>query len=213
MDDDNIAANAEKNIFSGNDVVMKKIKQGAKYCAGIVITIAFLVLTGWQFDIEFLKRLIPQLVVMNPVTAISFIFCSLSLLLLTTKTRSPQKILYGKILACLVLLTGLLQFVSTISGLNIRVDTILFKDKLIEDISGKISNRMAPNTAVCFILSGIALYLLNTTVGNQCRKNSIYDFLLPDPEYNMNEFNRLINEFARKSLGGKSATKLISFTI
>lgn len=58
------------------------------------------------------------------------------------------------------------------------------------------------NTAVCFIFSGIALYLPDEPNGNQHPKNSTYGILLPDPEY-----NRLINE-----LGGKSATKLFSLT-
>jgi len=67
---------------------------------------------------------------------------------------------------------------------------------------------MKLHAILCFILSGIALYLQNITVCHQCRKNSTCDFLLTEPKYHINEFNRLINEFMSKSLGGKKCNKI-----
>lgn len=37
-----------------------------------VFVIGIAALAGWQFDLEFLKRPIPRLVAMNPVTAVGF---------------------------------------------------------------------------------------------------------------------------------------------
>ncbi len=159
--EDDIAVNADLTSFSGGATLLRRMERWAKYFASLVIIISALVLIGWQFDIEFLKRPIPRLAAMNPVSAISFMFSGLSLILLTTKPSSSQKFLYGKILSGFVLLTGLLQFVSIISGLNVSIDTILYAGKLHQDINRIISNRMAPNTAFCFMLSGISLLLLN----------------------------------------------------
>jgi hypothetical protein len=67
---------------------------------------------------------------------------------------------------------------------------------------------MKLHATLSFILSWIALYLLNITVGYQCRKNATFNFLLTEHKYHINEFNRLINEFMSKSLGEKKFNKI-----
>ena len=67
---------------------------------------------------------------------------------------------------------------------------------------------MKLHATLSFILSGIAIYLLNITVDHQCRKSSTFNFLLTEHKYHINEFNRLINEFMSKSLGEKKFNKI-----
>ncbi len=106
-----------------------------------------------------------------------------------------------KIASLLVIATGLLFLAGWF------LDISIFKSVLPGIISMKI------NTAVCLILSGFILYLPDVPDGGQRRKNSSCDFLLPGLKYNMNEFNRLINDFSKKSFGKKSPVKLISLSI
>lgn len=152
-------ANSERRLFTRRDSLLNKMEQWAKYFAYVVIIIATLVLIIWQFNI--LKHPVPRLVAINPVTAIAFIFSGFSFLLLATKTPVPKKILLGRILACIIILIGLLRIISRFSELNIPIDTILFNERLSEESKGNMSNRMASNTAFSFMLLGIALLLLN----------------------------------------------------
>src|SRR5688572_33420267 len=92
-------ANSESELFYEKGALLKRMKHWAKFFAYTVIVIATLVIIGWQFNLNFLKRPVPQLAAMNPATAISFIFCGFSFLLLS-KTQAPQKVLWGTILAC-----------------------------------------------------------------------------------------------------------------
>lgn len=90
MDDTNTAVNIEKTFFSDNDILLQRIKRGAKYYAGIVITLAVLLLTGWRFDVDFLRRPVPHLVAMSPAMAFTFISPGISFLLFVSKNRLRQ---------------------------------------------------------------------------------------------------------------------------
>ncbi|MDQ3317959.1 MAG: hypothetical protein M3522_11585, partial [Actinomycetota bacterium] len=50
--------------------------------AGVAVLVGSLVLVGWALDVGVLKRILPNLVAMNPVTAISFVLAGVSLWLL-----------------------------------------------------------------------------------------------------------------------------------
>ncbi len=159
--DDDSAANTQLTVLPGDSTILKRMERWAKYFACSVIIVATLVLIGWQFDIEFLKRPIPLLAAMNPASAVLFIFSGFSLLLLRIKSLSSLKFPYGKILAVIVLLIGLLQFIFITTGLNISFDPILYPGKVNEDIKANIFSRMSPKTALCFMLTGISLLLVN----------------------------------------------------
>ena len=120
-----------------------------------MILIALLVLLGWQFDIEFLKAPVSKQVAMNPASAIGFILSGISLWLFAN--NSYRKIAYT--LATIVFLLGLLKFSGLAFGLDFHVDTVLFTDKLLKDKAANLPNRMAPNTALCFLLAGVCLLL------------------------------------------------------
>ncbi|WP_421896866.1 sensor histidine kinase [Marinoscillum sp.] len=133
-----------------------------------VIIIGFLVIVSWAFDIEFIKRPIPGLVAMNPATAICFILSGVSLWLLTNRSQPQKRFDFGHISAFIVLAIALLKVGGILLEVDTYVDSVLFYDKLGKDLIGNISNRMAPNTAVAFLLTSAALLILNyITKGNQ----------------------------------------------
>ena len=58
------------------------LRSGARAANVLVLLIPCVVLAGWTFDIEPLKRVVPGLVAMNPATALAFILAGTSLWLL-----------------------------------------------------------------------------------------------------------------------------------
>jgi hypothetical protein len=62
-----------------NDSLLERLKHFTKIVSFAVSLLGCLVLLGWTFDVEFLKRIAPSLVAMNPATAIAFILAGISL--------------------------------------------------------------------------------------------------------------------------------------
>ncbi|HST22368.1 MAG TPA: GGDEF domain-containing protein [Blastocatellia bacterium] len=129
----------------------------------LAIAVGSLVLTGWALDVELLKRIYPTLVAMNPITAICFLLLSSSLLLMRSGKVDQRTLLIAKVCAGIVILVGLLKLIEIISGSVIGVDQLLFRNKLAYDITGQ-PNRMAPNTALNFVLLGCALLFLDEMI-------------------------------------------------
>lgn len=102
---------------------------------------------------------------MNPVTAILFIFIGLSFFFLTAQSGFFQHKGIGKIIAAVVIIISSLRLISEVFNLNILVDTLLFNEQLRTDTVKNISSRMAGGSALNFILTGIALFFLNSEKG------------------------------------------------
>jgi PAS domain S-box-containing protein len=108
---------------------------------------------------------------MNPLTALSFVLAGISFLLLSPSGRRglfPVSFpktgrLIGRILACLVLVTGLLKIAGVFLMAHLLIDRILFAEKLVTEAPGNLPDQiqMTVHTAFCFALSGISLLLLN----------------------------------------------------
>ena len=134
-----------------------------------ILAVGILVLAGWSWNIDFLKRPIPHLTAMNPLTALNFMFAAASILLLSPNHFSPdpsnqhagKRKITGNILAGLVLLIALLRVAGPLPGLHQPVDQLLFAHRLLTDQPGNLPNQMTIQTALCFILSGLSLLMLN----------------------------------------------------
>jgi signal transduction histidine kinase len=122
------------------------------------MAVGVFVLAGWQWDIEFFKRLLPGLVSMNPVTAVAFILAGWSLHQQREALISTRPL--ARLAALAVLAIGATTLWNTVFGWNLDYDQFLFASKLAQD--GTFPNRMAPNTALMFALTGLALLLLDT---------------------------------------------------
>ena len=148
------------------------------------LIVSGLVLCGWALDVELFKRLFPRLVAMNPTTAVALILLALSLWLSQSERAGGRAGLIAKLCAGTVALIGLLKLSEVLSGRPVGVDQWLFADKLKLDLSGQ-PNRMAPNTALNFLLLGSAVLLLNLkfrrgfNIAQACVMVSLCDSLLP----------------------------------
>ncbi|MEO7100848.1 MAG: ATP-binding protein [Luteolibacter sp.] len=130
----------------------------AGWAVGLVVLIGLLVICGWLADIEGLKRLADGQVAMNPATAICFIFCGISLVAQFREGSSERY--FARILGGTVTLFGLLILVGNWIGSDSRIDQVLFAGKLHLNEPGGPS-RMAPNTALGFVLTGTALMIFD----------------------------------------------------
>ncbi len=127
------------------------------------VLVGCLVLVGWTFDVEGLKRILPGLVAMNPVTALTFILAGASLGLLGTEGGDRRLVRLARGLALIVAIVGLLKLVEISSGVDVGVDRIVFPEKL-GAVGDQLPNRMAPNTALNFLLVGVSLLFLDVRI-------------------------------------------------
>jgi PAS domain S-box-containing protein len=121
--------------------------------------IGAVVLLGWLADWEVCKQVLPGMAAMNPVTAVCFMLSGASLWLLQqgeAASIAGPKLQVIRACAIVVGLVGLLQLGGYLTGWNVPVDQLLFPEKLaVSTADGP--NRMAPNTALNFLLIGLAL--------------------------------------------------------
>lgn len=126
----------------------------------IVSATGLIVLTGWYFDIDLLKRPTHSLIAMNPVTALSFVLLGLSLLLTDTfSEKRKTKHFIGALLAILVIAISLIRILEEFFPSVPGIDGILFPTKLNKSEPEGVINRMALDTALEFILSGTTVLL------------------------------------------------------
>ncbi|MBZ5651812.1 MAG: response regulator [Acidobacteriia bacterium] len=127
----------------------------ARLGAVLLMLLGSLVLLGWLWNVGFLTTVLPGPITMKPNTAIGFLFLGVALFLLTwpNKTRSLQ--LWCAASAALVSLAGVLTLSEYLSGANVGIDQLLFKD-----VQLSFPGRMAHITAFNLIIAGLSVLLL-----------------------------------------------------
>jgi PAS domain S-box-containing protein len=146
----------------------------ARAAAVTVVGVALLVIFGWAGDFEALRSIVPGRVSMNPVTAIGFVLAASALWVLCGIEEGPgwRSRQVAHLLGLLVLLVGLQRLIGYVTGWPFVLDRALFHDKLG-------TNRMAPNTAACFVLIGAGLMLLDSDYGRRRMRPSVWLALMP----------------------------------
>jgi PAS domain S-box-containing protein len=129
----------------------------ARTAGAAVVAQGCLVLAGWSFDSPALMSVFPGLVAMNPATATAFILAGSSLWLLSSTEPAGSAHAVGRACAFIVGLIALTKLVSFL-GPDPGIDRLLFREKL-DALSPP--NRMAPNTTLNFLLTGVALLALD----------------------------------------------------
>lgn len=133
----------------------KRISQLASL---LVMAIGCLVLLGWQLDISLLKSGFPGMSsTMKPNTALCFLLAGCSLRLLQfQRSRLHYRVDRGT--AGLVIAIGLLTLSQYLFGWDLGIDEWLFRD--VVSSTTPYPGRMGVNTALNFVLMGVALLLL-----------------------------------------------------
>jgi signal transduction histidine kinase/DNA-binding response OmpR family regulator len=147
---------------------ISRLRLFARAASAAVFLVGCLVLLGWVLDRNEFTSVIPGLVAMNPLTALAFILASVSLWLLA----GPRQAEVGtrrvaRTCAAIVALAALLKLNAyllnqLLSGQqavwDLGIDRVLFQERLDAAIP---PNRMAPNTALNFLLVSLALLFLD----------------------------------------------------
>ena len=139
------------------------------------VLVGSLVLIGWYWNIEILKKgLMISPTTMKANTALCFIVCGVSLLLLilpkiqlfdqNQASNNQEKfhfffLVTSRLGALVVQVIGLLTVCQYLFGWNLGIDELLFRDKVIS--ASLNPGRMGLNTALNFALIGRAIELLN----------------------------------------------------
>ncbi len=112
-------------------------------------TLGTLVLAGWLLEVPALVRVLPGFIAMQPNTAISFIACGLALVTALLDWRA------GGLVALVAGGFGFATLAQAILGRDIGVDRLIIEPFMVEATS--FPGRMAPNTALSFVLMCLAL--------------------------------------------------------
>src|SRR5690606_16164891 len=116
---------------------------------------------GWALGIEPLKTVFPGMVAMNPGgTAVGFLFGGTALWLMLDGS-SPRQRRIGLAFALGIVLLAAIRLLGYRLGWDNGPDRWLFRQGLE---AYETPNRMAPNTAFCFLLCGLALALLDVNI-------------------------------------------------
>jgi PAS domain S-box-containing protein len=129
----------------------------ARVAGGCVAAVGLFVLAGWVCNIPFLKGPVPGLVQMKADTAIGFLALGVALLL-STGERWTRNRRVARVLAGLAILIGAITLAEYVLGRNLGVDQLLFRDA--SSVHTVHAGRLAPQTAIDFVLLGFALLAL-----------------------------------------------------
>lgn len=119
------------------------------WAAGIIVLVPCIVWIGWAINNVYLIRILPTLSPMNPVSALCFVLSAFCLVgLIHKKRRSFRSLML--LAAGIIFFVGLVMLMKYLLNVDLHIDRIFFTDKLG-------TNRMAPNTAANFALTGLAI--------------------------------------------------------
>jgi len=126
------------------------------FMAGAVVAImGALVLAGWALNLPIVTQMSQGGVPMIPLTALSFALAGGSLTMAVRPNRTPTTDAIQQTLAAAVATIAVLTFYEYIRGGPSAFDLLLFGDRLHD--ASPTAGRIAPNTAACLLLFGLAL--------------------------------------------------------
>ncbi|MEP6584618.1 MAG: PAS domain S-box protein, partial [Ginsengibacter sp.] len=130
-----------------------KVNRLSSLLVKAVILIPSLVLIDWQFDFILSKGISEAIANMNPTTAVLLILCGISLHFIQ-EHQQPNKKNIARYTGLLIALIAILKICDFVTEWDIGIDQIIYANRL----SG---NEMALNTAIVFLLIGIAFFLID----------------------------------------------------
>ncbi len=132
----------------------------SKYLRFIVpvlpVAIGAMALIGWSFHIDIFKRGLAFGVAMNPATAIGFMLLGLEACRRQARAMPPDGL--GRMALWLVCAASAAKLLDLLLHTSFGIDQIFFSSLL--DLEPDHPSRMAPNTALCFMLISAAMLFM-----------------------------------------------------
>ena len=142
-------------------VFVARLKKASRYTAGATMLLGAVVLIGWQFNIDAIKRPVPTPVAMNPTTALCFVLIGFAYLIKIHARRSLFP--FANMLSIIVVLVGAFRLIDFAFGLSIGLDRMIFPERLAIDEAMALAGRMAITTACCYIIVGSGVLMLRSS--------------------------------------------------
>jgi len=127
----------------------------------MAVAIGLMVLVGWAGDIGLLRSVLPNQIALKANGALAFVMAGIALWLLRRERPSRGAIAAARCAALAAAMMGGLTVFEWITGVDLRIDQLLFIDHTAEAFALP-PGRMSPSAAVSFILLGGALFLSAT---------------------------------------------------
>ncbi len=150
----------KKMIYS----VISSFKTFSQVASIIVILVGCFVLVGWVFNIAIFKSIHTSLVTMKANTAFAFLLSGVSLWMMCKQKLGHRERRIAQTCTAIVALIGLFTLTEYMFGWNLGIDQLLFKESATA-VGTSHPGRMAPTTALNFLMLGSALLLLDTPHG------------------------------------------------
>jgi len=129
----------------------------------LVILLGSLTLVGWLLQVDRLRMPVLDMAAMKPNEAIALISAGLALLCWRqpqTGPLAPRRRWVAQGLGSVTALMGLLTLSEYLLGWELGIDELLFREQVLSPFS-LYPGRMAFNTAICLLLIGSALILVD----------------------------------------------------
>jgi PAS domain S-box-containing protein len=146
----------------------------SRVLTALLVTVNGFTLLGWALDISFLKQPLPNSAVVNPTTAVCFLFCGTAVILLSYQRNHNVSSYIIRALIVAPVLIGLVRTFEWLVNIPFQVDTYLFNQSLALESNVEIV-RMAGNSAINFVLCGVAIFMVDF---NTTRSKSVANTLL-----------------------------------
>jgi len=122
-----------------------------------------LALAGWLAHVWDLTSVVPGLPAMVPLTAVGLALAGTALWLVQAPDAAPARSVAGRLAAAAVAGLGAVVLADYVSGVDLRVDRLLFAGMVrVHGAGGEFPGRPSPHTAAAFLAIGLALALLDT---------------------------------------------------
>jgi len=110
----------------------------------------------------------PDAVAVNPLSALCFLVCAWSLWVQWPETATGRRLRNARWMALAVAVVGFVKLIALIVGFDFYIDALLFPDQIWNASRNELA-LMSPNSAGCFVMTGIALYYLDKETSGQRR--------------------------------------------
>ncbi|MET0414331.1 MAG: PAS domain S-box protein [Polyangiaceae bacterium] len=132
----------------------------ARAASALAIVLGLAALLGWILDVPVLRSIVPGLVGMKVNTAVALISVAISLQLQIEPSIAGWQMRVARACALLTCAMGALTLLEYQSGMSLGIDQVLLRAAAGEPATSH-PGRMAPNTAFCLVLLGIAGFVVD----------------------------------------------------
>ena len=132
-------------------------------------------LLGWVLDIAALKQGLGSSVAMNPATAVCLALLGLEAVRMHAMNTHAALAKAGQLAILVVISAVLAKLCDLLFGTSFAIDQLLFGAALKANLA--YPSRMAPNTAACLLLLGVAMQLLRSGTESRVRNAQLLAIL------------------------------------